>query len=76
MNKQELIESIKYQIIQAPEWIYYECPSCNEEHQWHYEDFLKYHNLNSGEVFDCSTTIKTECQECGFEIILSEYEVD
>lgn len=51
-------------------------PNCGEEHEWHYEDFLKYYNLNSDELWDIATTIEVECQDCGFNFTLSGYEMD
>ena len=68
--------SVNFQIIQTPEWILHNCPKCGEEHEWHYEDFLKYYGLNSDELWDNSTTIEAECQDCGFNFTLSGYEID
>lgn len=59
--------SVNFQIVQTPEWILYNCPNCGEEHEWHYEDFLKYYDLNS--------EIEVDCQDCGFNFTLSGYEI-
>lgn len=67
--------SVNFQIIQTPEWILYNCPNCGEEHEWHYEDFLKYYDLNSDELWDIATTIEVDCQDCGFNFTLSGYKI-
>ena len=66
---------VNFQIIQTPEWILYNCPNCGEEHEWHYEDFLKYYDLNSDKLWDIATTIEVDCQDCGFNFTLSGYKI-